>query len=49
MSTVEIECEVRVVTRNAIQIHDGKRTEWIPKVLVHYELGEVTPHGTHCA
>lgn len=28
---VEIECEVRAVTRSAIQIHDGKRTEWIPK------------------
>ena len=31
MSAVEIECEVRAVTRDAIQIHDGKRTAWIPK------------------
>ena len=29
--TVEIECEVRAVTRAAIQIHDGKREAWIPK------------------
>lgn len=32
MSTdIEIDCEVRAVTRDAIQIHDGKRTAWIPK------------------
>lgn len=28
---IEIECEVRAVTRDAIQIHDGKREAWIPK------------------
>lgn len=28
---VEIECEVRSVTRDAILIFDGKREAWIPK------------------
>ena len=30
-SEVEIECEVRLVTRAAILIHDGKREAWLPK------------------
>lgn len=29
--TVEIACEVRLVTASAIKIHDGKREAWIPK------------------
>lgn len=31
MSAVEIECEVRAVSRDAIKIYDGKREVWIPK------------------
>lgn len=31
MSQVEIKCEVRAVTRDAIKIHDGKTEAWIPK------------------
>lgn len=29
--SVELEVEVRLVTRDAIKIHDGKREAWIPK------------------
>jgi hypothetical protein len=28
---IEIECEVRAVTRDAIKIYDGKCEAWIPK------------------
>lgn len=31
---IEIECEVRAVTRDAIKVYDGKREAWIPKSAV---------------